>query len=324
MDFQQLRYFLAAADTGAISRAATRCGVSQPAVSAQLGRLEEELGVRLFDRLGRGVALTEAGRALLPRARRICGQVEEIESSLRADLESGRGRVAIGAIPTMAPHLVPPLVAALRAEYPECEVIVREDLTENLVEALVDNELDVAIMSAPVEHDLIELEVVGREPLLVVTPADHPLAKAAAQGAAGAAGEVALADLRDLPAVTLHEMHCLGRTINEFCQARRLASNVVCRSTQIDTLLEFVRLGLGVSIVPQMVAERDSSAETGRRYLRFKSHPPTRAIALAWRRGRSRSTLARRLGDLLRRRLAAEPTTDGGRDARPDVPAPRA
>lgn len=312
MDFQQLRYFLAAADTGAISRAATRCGVSQPAVSAQLGRLEEELGVRLFDRLGRGVALTEAGRALLPRARGICGQVEEIVSSLRADLESGRGRVAIGAIPTMAPYLVPPLVAALRAEFPECEVIVREDLTENLVEALVNNELDVAIMSAPVEHDLIELEIVGREPLLVVTPANHPLATAAAEDADGTAGEVALADLRDLPAVTLHEMHCLGRTINEFCQARRLASNVVCRSTQIDTLLEFVRLGLGVSIVPQMVADRDRGAAGGRRYLRFKSHPPTRAIALAWRRGRSRSTLAHWLGKKLQedRRAIRQSQTD--------------
>lgn len=304
MELHQLRYFLAAADGGAISRAANRCGVSQPAVSAQLGRLEEELGVRLFDRLGRGVALTEAGRALLPRARRICGQVEEIESSLRAELESGRGRVAIGAIPTMAPYLVPPLVAGLRREFPECEVIVREDLTENLVEALINNELDVAIMSAPVEHDLIQLEIVGREPLLVVTPADHPLAAAASAGLSGEGGAVALADLRDLPAVTLHEMHCLGRTINEFCAARRLATNVVCRMTQIDTLLEFVRLGLGVSIVPQMVADRDEGPAGGRRYLRFRSHPPTRAIALAWRRGRSRSTLSRRLGERLREQMA--------------------
>ncbi|MBK7404931.1 MAG: LysR family transcriptional regulator [Phycisphaerales bacterium] len=294
MDIRQLRSFIAVAEAGTISRAAERCGITQPSLSQQIMKLEENLGVTLLDRLGRGVALTEAGHALLPRARQVVAQIAEIESALRADLDEGRGRLAVGAIPTMAPYLIPPLVAALRAESPDCEIFVREDLTQHLVEAIADNQVDIAIMSTPVEHDQIELEIVGREPLLVVAPTEHPLC---------AAGEIALADLQAQPAVTLHEMHCLGRQISDFCAANRLARNVVCRMTQIDTLLEFVRLGLGLSLVPAMVAAHDS--HPGRTYLPLTRETPTREIAIAWRRGRSRARLARRFAALLASHLGA-------------------
>ncbi len=293
MELRQLRYFVAVAEAGTISRAAERCGVTQPSISEQLRRLEEELGVDVLDRLGRGVALTEAGRALLPRARRILAQAHELESSVRAEVEEGRGRLAVGAIPTMAPYLVPALVARLREEHPECEAHVREDLTQHLLEAIEDHELDVAIVSTPIDHDLIEVEVLGVEPMFVVAPVGSPLC---------AAPEISLPDLRAQAAVTLHEMHCLGGQIAEFCAAHRVAGNVVCRMTQIGTLLEFVRLGLGVSIVPRMVAAHDR--DSGRRYLPFKRSGPAREIALAWRRGRSRSRLARRFAALLRERLA--------------------
>ncbi|MCA9298271.1 MAG: LysR family transcriptional regulator [Phycisphaerales bacterium] len=293
MEIRQLEYVVAAAEAGTISRAASRCGVSQPSVSQQILKLEEELGVALFDRLGRGVALTEAGRALLPRAKRILAQAQEIESGLRADLERGAGRLAVGAIPTMAPYLLPSLIATLRRESPSCEIVVREDLTQNLVEAIADNELDVAIMSTPVGHDLVDLEVVGSEALLVVAPSAHEWASDEA---------ITLADLRERPAVTLHEMHCLGRQISEFCEAKRVAGNVVCRMTQIATLLEFVGQGLGVSIVPEMVASSDE--DPSRRYLRFRRQPPRREIALAWRSGRTRSRLALRFASLLRSHLS--------------------
>jgi len=293
MDLRQLRYFVAAAESGGISRAAKRCRVSQPSLSQQILRLEDDLGVPLFDRLGRGVALTDAGAALLPRARQILARVHAIESDLRADLDEGRGRISIGAIPTMAPYLVPALVADLRAEHPGCELLVREDLTENLIEAVADNDLDLAIVSTPIDHEQIELEVVGTEPFLVVAPTQHP---------ACAQDEIALPDLRAEPVVTLDEMHCLGRQITDFCKAKRVGANVACRMTQIDTLLEFVRVGLGVSIVPEMVAARDDNP--GRAYLRFKRNTPTRDIALAFRKGRTRSRLARRFADLLTSRIA--------------------
>ncbi|MFG0260644.1 MAG: LysR family transcriptional regulator, partial [Phycisphaerales bacterium JB041] len=293
MEIRQLRYFVAAADAGTISRAATRCGVTQPSLSQQILKLESQLGLQLLDRLGRGVSLTDAGRALLPRARAILAQVQEAEANLAADLDQGRDRLAIGAIPTIAPYLLPGPVAELRRRFPACEIVVREGLTQQLAEAIADNELDLAVMSTPPDHALLHAETLAREPLRIVAPARHPLCDAPA---------IAMADLRDQPAVRLDEMHCLGQQIAEFCSAHRLADNVVCHMTQIDTLLEFVRMGLGVSIVPEMVAARDTSP--ARRYLPFKRNGPSREIVLITRAGRQTSRLARRFTELLRERLA--------------------
>jgi len=298
MDPRQLRYFLAAADAGSISRAAERCRVAQPSISQQIKRLENRLGVVLFDRLARGVALTDAGHALLPRARQLIADLQDIESAVASAEGDDAGRLALGAIPTMAPYLVPPLVAELRAERPRCRLSIREDLTQNLVEAVVDSEIDLAITSAPIENPNVEIEVVAKEPLFVVAPAGSALA---------AAGAVALPDLRDQPAVTLHEMHCLGQQVREFCAARRLASNVVCRMTQIETLLEFVRLGLGVSILPAMTAAHDHHPE--RAYLPFKASPPSRPIAVIRRAGRTPGPAALRLVELLKARLRSTNTS---------------
>lgn len=293
MEIHQLRYFVAAAEAGSVSRAAEQCRVAQPSLSQQIKKLEGGLGVRLFDRFGRGVALTDAGRALLPRARRILAEVRDAESNLRRDLDEGRGGVAIGAIPTMAPYLLPPALDRLRAAFPECDVTIREGLTEHLVEALVENELDLALVSTPVDHDLIELEVIGHEELVFAVPSDHPLVDG---------GELGIADVRAQPAVTLEEIHCLGRQIQWFCSARRLSPRIVCRTTQLETVFELVGRGIGVSLVPEMAAAADRAARC--RFLRMKQNKPIRQIAMAWRSGRSRPRLAARFAAFVKADLA--------------------
>src|ERR1700722_13215247 len=170
MDFHQLRYFLAVAECGNVSRAAARCHVTQPSLSQQLKKIESHLGVKLFDRLGRGVALTDAGKALLPRARKILSDVREAEGSIRAGEEHWHSALAIGAIPTMAPYLLPGALRVLRRERPDCELTIREDFTEALVEAIADNQIDCALMSTPIRHNLLEMEVLAEEELLVALP----------------------------------------------------------------------------------------------------------------------------------------------------------
>lgn len=293
MEIHQLRYFVAAAEAGSMTLAARRCRVAQPSLSQQIRKLEDGLEVALFDRVGRGIALTEAGRALLPRARRILAEVAETRENLRAEVESGAGRLAIGAIPTIAPYLLPPVLAGLRSEFPGCELVVREDLTANLVEAVVHHELDVAITSTPIDHELVEVEVVGREELLVVAPAAHPLA---------GIGRLTLDDLREQPTVSLHEMHCLGAQIAGFCARAGVRPDIVCRTTQLATVLEMVRLGLGVSLVPAMAAAGDASKD--RAYLRLDREHPSREIALVWRTGRSRPVASRGLADRLAHHLS--------------------
>ncbi|MCC5824287.1 MAG: LysR family transcriptional regulator [Phycisphaerales bacterium] len=291
MELHQLRYFVAAAEAGSMTLAAKRCRVAQPSLSQQVRRLEETLGVALFDRLGRGVVLTDAGRALLPRARRILAEVHETTENLRIEVHGGAGRLSIGAIPTMAPYLLPPLLASLRAEFPACELLVREDLTGALVEAVVDHELDVAITSTPIDHKLVEVEVVGREELLVVTPEGHPLA---------GLPRLTPDDLRGQATVTLHEMHCLGEQIGAFCARAGVRPDIVCRTTQLATVLEMVRLGMGVSLVPSMAAA--TARDHGLACRPLDLDRPTREIAVTWRLGRTRPVigrgLARRLGHI--------------------------
>ena len=295
MDARQLRYFVAIAETGSISRAATRCGIAQPSLSQQLRKLEDAAGHRLLDRLPRGVALTDAGRALLPRARRVLAEIHAAENAIADDLECGRGRLIVGAIPTMAPYLLPALVQRFQREFPECELTLREDFTERLVETLVDHELDIAIMSTPVDNPLIQLEIVGREQLLLVSAAgDHRHR---------ASSKASVSNLRNEPAVVLHEMHCLGQQIESFCSARKLTRRIVCRSTQLDTILRLVARGVGISFVPEMAARCDTSS--ARLYRSLGRRGPTREIALAYHVDRTRSRLSRAFAEMLRKQVAA-------------------
>lgn len=289
MEIHQLRYFVACAEAGSMTLAARRSHVSQPSLSQQVKKLEDGLGVLLFDRLGKGIVLTDAGRALLPRARRILSELDDTQENLRARVESGAGVLSIGAIPTIAPYLLPPVLARLRREFPECVLRVREDLTARMVDAVASGELDVAITSTPIDRDRIDVEVVGSEPLLVVTPSKHPLA---------GLSNITHGDLREQATITLDEMHCLGQQVGAFCAKTRLRPDVVCKTTQLSTVLELVRLGLGVSLIPAMAAARDDARS--RVYVPFARQHPSREIALIWRTGRTRPRLARSLNQMVR------------------------
>jgi LysR family hydrogen peroxide-inducible transcriptional activator len=274
--------------------------VAQPSLSQQIKKLETSLGQILFDRLPRGAVLTKAGHALLPRARRILAEVREAAGEIERDLDEGRVPLAVGAIPTMAPYLLPPVLRRLTGEAPECELTVREDLTERLIEALLDLELDCAIMSTPIDHRSVEVEVLGSERLLLVVGGDLRLPPST---------ESAFETLRSHPSIVLHEMHCLGQQIRDFCETAELAQRIVCRSTQIDTVQHLVSLGMGYSLIPEMAARFSggngvgAEGNGGLRYAAMPDRDPRRDVAVVWRRDRSRSRLARRFAEMVREDL---------------------
>src|ERR1700760_1587519 len=187
MEFHQLRYVCAIAETSSFSRAAERCQIAQPSLSQQVLKLEKDLGAKLFDRLGRSVRLTEAGRAFVPHARSILSQMETARSSVadkRADI---RGSVTVGVIPTIAPYLMPRCTTVFAKKYPEAKLRIVEETTPILVESLRDLSIDLAILALPLRHKDLELFPLRTEPLFVVLPKDHPHA---------AAESLALKDLR--------------------------------------------------------------------------------------------------------------------------------
>lgn len=281
MELHQLRYFVAVAETGGFCKAAKVCNVAQPSLSQQVRRLEELLGTRLFDRLARRTVLTDAGRELLPRARRILTEVREAHQELSSTGGSGTtgrtARLAIGAIPTIAPFVLPSVLAQLHELHSGCELVIREDYTERVISAVAEAELDVAIVATMPDDSALIAEPLGVDHFLLAAPRGHSLA--------GREG-VALAELEGEPFVVLDEVHCLGRQVGELCRSRRVRPKVVSTITQLATALSMVESGLGVTIIPRLcvAAARGLMIET----VPLKGVGASRDVVAVWRRGRSR------------------------------------
>jgi len=289
MDSTLLRAFIETADAGSLSKAARHLALSQPSLTVQIQRLEAHLGMPLFDRHGRGVTLTEAGKTLYPRARRILDEVRETEESIRRERTEGAGTLSVGAIPTVAPYVLPAAVQRLRARHAAMRVALREDYSAILARLLLEGSLDVVIAALPYAFDHLETEVLGTDALVVAVPASH---------AAARAGRITLAQLRAAPAVTLDPAHCLGEQVAGFCSSRQVSPSVVCRSAQLATVLELVGAGVGISIVPAMAATRHNTPQCA--YVPLAEHSLERQIVAVWRRGAARSPQANAFVDCVR------------------------
>src|SRR5580700_10815704 len=274
MEFHQLRYVCAIADTGSFSRAAERCQIAQPSLSQQVLKLEKDLGTKLFDRLSRSVRLTEAGRAFLPYARSILSQRETARSSVADKCTDVRGSVAVGAIPTIAPYLMPRYTAAFTKKYPEAKLRIVEETTPNLVERLRDLSIDLAVLALPLRHKDLELFPIRTEPLFAALPKDDPRA---------AAESLALKSLRGESFVMLRDGHCFRDLSITACTHARITPNIAFESDQFSSVLGMVAAGVGISLVPEMAIDRDA----GCRYVRLSDTRATRTIVVAVLRGRS-------------------------------------
>ncbi len=286
MELHQLRYFVAVAEEGGFCKAAVAMHVAQPSLSQQVKKLEDSLGTPLFDRLGRKTVLTEAGRALLPKAKRVLAEVREMSQPVPADSPDGKlsGKLTIGAIPTIAPYALPRVIRALVKQHPELEIEIREDVTDRLVPMLVDAEVDVCVLSPPIAHPLVEAETIGAEPLMVAVPKDHPWASKKS---------VPLSALDEEPMVVLHEEHCFGRQLATLCAGSKVCPSVRSVSAQLRTALELVAVGVGFTVVPAMCAAVPRSSQCAMVPLDGgKRGGVVREIALAWRKDRTRGRAA--------------------------------
>ena len=281
MDGILLRAFLETADAGSMSRAARQLGISQPSLTLQVQRLEQRLGARLFRRHGRGVALSDAGTALYPRARKILDDMRATEDAVRREGAEGVKRLRVGAIPTIAPYVVPDALRRWQQGRADARAEFREDYSAVLARLVADDTLDVAIAALPHAFEHVDTEALGDDRLVVAVPSSHPAARV---------GRITLAQLRDAPAVTLDRAHCLGEQVAGFCSSHDLNASVVCHSSQLATVLELVGAGMGVSIVPAIAAARHNTPRCA--YLPLVGHDLRREIVAVWRRGAVRSPAA--------------------------------
>ena len=293
MEVHQLRYVCAIADTGNFSRAAERCQIAQPSLSQQVQKLEEDLGAKLFDRLGRSIRLTEAGRAFIPQARAILEQMDAARSSAADKNADLRGNVAVGVIPTVAPYLMPRYTAAFAKKYPDAKLRIVEDTTSVLVKGLRDLSIDVAILALPLRHKDLELFPIRTEPLFAVLRSDHPRAPRKS---------LALKDLRGESFVMLRDGHCFRDLSMGACAHARITPNIAFESGQFSSLLGMVAAGVGVSLVPEMAIDRNA----GCRYVRLSDAQATRTIVAAVVRGRSFNRIQQAFLAEIRNRAAEE------------------
>lgn len=273
MELHQLRYVCAVADTGTFSRAAERCQIAQPSLSQQVLKLEEELGAKLFDRLGRGIRLTEAGRAFLPHARSVLDEVELARGSV-ANSRDVSGSVTLGAIPTVAPYLIPRYTVAFSKRYPKSRLRIVEETTPVLIEGLRELSVDFALLALPLRHKDLELFPIRTEPLLAALPRTHTLANNTS---------LKLADLRGEPFVMLRDGHCFRDLSLQVCGSARVNPTVAFESGQFRSVLGMVAAGVGISLVPEMAVDHAASC----RFVPLQESNATRTVVLASLRGRN-------------------------------------
>lgn len=288
MEIDQLRHFVAVAKQLSFTRAALDCYLSQPALSRSIQRLEQDLGRPLFERINRGVTLTAAGHTLLPHAQEVLARTAEIRRALEDD---GRtGVVRVGAIPTIAPYLLPGLIRSFVARFPEARVQVREDVTRELLRALEEGQLDLAVMARPVASGTLAVHDLYREELSLVLPRAHALARRRT---------IQIADLAEYPMILLESSHCLTGNVLDICSANTLAPVSVERANQISMVQELVSLGHGISFIPRLARDRDTARD--RVYRSLASPQPARTVVSVQCPRRYRTRLVQAFDDDLRR-----------------------
>jgi LysR family hydrogen peroxide-inducible transcriptional activator len=287
MELHQLRYFLAVARTCNFSRAAEQCRVAQPSLSQQIMKLEEELGDRLFERTKREVSLTPAGERLRARAERVLDEVELARDCVRDPKGTLKGKVTLGALPTVAPYYLPKRLQGFTRRHPHVEIVVHEDTTTQLASGVLAKEIDFALVSLPVERAGLVAEEFFDEALLVAMPTRHALAQRRI---------LTLDDLEPETFILMKEGHCLAGQALQFCRLNGFAPRVSFRSAQIETVLAFVAAGWGISIVPAMARR---ALVSGVRYRAIAG--VTRSIGIIHREARPLSQAARAVVEFLKK-----------------------
>jgi LysR family transcriptional regulator, hydrogen peroxide-inducible genes activator len=294
MELHQLRYACAVAETGSFSRAAERCQIAQPSLSQQVLKLEEELGGKLFDRLGRGVRLTESGRAFMPHARAVLDHVDLARASVATNHAVVRGSVTLGAIPTIAPYLIPRFTAEFTKSYPDARLRIVEETTPVLIEGLRDLSIDFALLALPLRHKDLELQPIRTEPLLAALPQNHALA---------ASDSLTVSELRGESFVMLRDGHCFRDLSLAICRSAHVNPNIAFESGQFSSILGMVAEGIGLSLVPEMALDHNA----GCRYVRLRDNGAVRTIVLASRRGRSFNPVQQALASWIHKPQASKP-----------------
>ena len=291
MNLRDIYYLVALADHRHFGRAAAACYVSQPTLSTQIRKLEAELGVALVERNPRRVMLTPAGHEAAERARRIVAEVEQMKEAARRDQDPESGAVRLGIFPTLGPYLLPHVVPAVRRRFPKLELLLVEEKSDVLLARLREGRLDAAILALPVDDDQLHSEPLFEEPFVLAVPEAHPLATHAS---------LRMQDLGNERLLLLEDGHCLREQALEVCHLAGAHEKSEFRATSLETLRQMVAANVGLTLLPSLAVKPPVARSPDIRLVPFADPPPSRHIAMVWRRSSALDGFLRHLAGLFR------------------------
>jgi len=279
MNLRDLEYFLAVADTRHFGQAAERCFVSQPTLSGQIKKLEEELGITLFERTKRSVEITPVGEMILAHARQVLEQTQTIRQLAESYQDPLVGPLRIGIFPTLSPYLVPLILTPLKKTYPQMKLVLSEELTNTLLERLSKHEIDAALLATRVDEPEFESMPLFDEPFWLAHPIKHPLNNKQ---------EITQQDLESTELLLLSDGHCLADQAMEVCRIKERSQQgemADLRASSLETLLQLVGAGFGCTLVPVLAIRGSWMAGSGAIARPLTIPSAYRRISLVFRQG---------------------------------------
>jgi len=278
VNLRDLKYLVALADTRHFGQAAERCFVSQPTLSGQIKKLEEELGVILFERTRRSVEATPLGEAIVEHAKRVLEQADALRQLAYSHKDPLVGPLRMGAIPTLSPYLMPLILKPLKKQYPQIKLVLSEELTDTLLIRLGNHEIDAALLATPVEDPNFETMVLFDEPFWLVHPRSHPLSDKK---------KIVQSDMDGADLLLLSEGHCLAEQAMKVChmQARGVQGDMAdLRAASLETLLQMVGAGFGSTLLPALALRAGLAKDRGIIARQLKLPDTYRRVSLVYRR----------------------------------------
>jgi len=287
MNLRDLQYLVAVADVRNFSQAADKCFVSQPTLSNQIRKLEETLGITLFERNNKRVIPTETGEQIVSLARKVLQQVDTMHDVAKSSKDPLAGKFRLGAFPTLSTYIFPSLVPKITAALPQLKLVLIEEKTQQLLDRLKRGELDAALLALPIHEDQLAAQALFDDEFLLAVPPSHPHASKK---------QIAQADISGEKLLLLEEGHCLRDQALSVCQLAGSEEEQDFRATSLETLRQMVKAGTGITFMPHIAIQTD---ERDICYVPFKKPAPYRTIGLVWRKTSVRTAVIEKLAALL-------------------------
>ncbi|WP_312318281.1 DNA-binding transcriptional regulator OxyR [Stenotrophomonas sp.] len=312
MNLRDLKYLVALAEHKHYGKAAAVCHVSQPTLSTQLRKLEDELGVALVERGSRKVMLTHAGLEAAARARVIVAEIDELKEAARRARDPEAGTVRLGIFPTLGPYLLPHVIPGIRKRYPHLELLLVEEKSDELLHRLRDGRLDAALLALPVDDDSLHAEFLFEEPFLLAVSSKHPLA---------GRDHLDAEELSTQRLLLLEDGHCLRDQALAVCRMFGANEKSEFRATSLETLRQMVAADVGITLLPTLAVKPPVPRSDSIHLLDFKGPGgPSRRVGMVWRRSSAMNDFLDQLARQFKQ-LPDELLTLASEDRMPPAPA---